>query len=279
YKPDNHTGKNTVKNKVAETCGTKGYTGDTVCECGVTVAEGKEIPATGKHTGGKATCKVKAVCTACKQSYGSLRSHSYSTVVTTKATLKKNGKTAVKCTVCGNVKSTATVYKVKSVKLSTTVYAYSGKNKTPSVTVKDSKGNVLKKGTDYTVSYPKKRKSVGKYTVTVTFKGKYSGTKKLTFEIVPAKANLSKVTAGSKQLTASWSKVKGASGYEVQYSTSKKFTKKTTKAVIRSSKSKKTTIKSLKKGKTYYVRVRAYKTVGKVKVYGAWSTVKSVKVK
>ena len=207
------------------------------------------------------------------------KSHTVKTV-TTKATLKKNGKTATKCTVCDYVSKSAKIYKIKSVKLSATTYTYNGKTKTPSVTVKDSKGKKLKKGTDYTVTYPKKRKAVGKYTVTVTFKGKYSGTKKLTFEIVPAKVKISKLTAGKKQLTAAWKTVSGATGYEVVYSTSKKFTKKTTKKVtVKKAKTKKTTIKKLKKGKKYYVKVRAYKTVSGKKIYGAYSAVKSIKVK
>ncbi|MBQ3137707.1 MAG: fibronectin type III domain-containing protein [Clostridia bacterium] len=205
--------------------------------------------------------------------------HTYQTI-TTKATLKKNGKTEIKCSVCGSVSKTTTIYYPKTIKLSATTYTYNNKTKTPSVTVKDSKGKTLKKGTDYTVTYPKKRKAIGKYTVTVTFKGNYSGTKKLTFEIVPAKVTLSKLTAGSKQLTAAWKTVSGATGYEVVYSTSKKFTKKTTKKVtIKKAKTKKTVIKKLKKGKKYYVKVRAYKTVGKAKIYGAYSKVKSVKVK
>ena len=64
------------------------------------------------------------------------------------------------------------------------------------------------------------------------------------------------------------------------YSTSSKFSSKTTKtATVKKGSSKKTTIKKLAKGKTYYVKVRAYKTVDGKKVYGAWSSVKSVKVK
>ena len=247
------------------------------CSCGDTYTE--IIKATGAHKGGTATCTTKAICTVCKQSYGSLKSHTYANTPT-KATLSKDGKVESKCTACGNVNSSTVINKVKSVKLSATAIAYNGKNQTPSVTVKDSKGKTLKKGTDYTVTYPKKRKSIGKYTVTVTFKGNYSGTKKLTFEIVPAKANLSKLTAGKKQLTATWKTVSGVTGYEVQYSTSKKFTKKTTKTVtIKKAKTKKTTIKKLSKGKKYFVRVRAYETVSGKKIYGAYSAVKNVKVK
>jgi len=47
---DNHTGTTFVKNATAATCGDKGYSGDTVCECGATITKGKEIPVTGKHS-------------------------------------------------------------------------------------------------------------------------------------------------------------------------------------------------------------------------------------
>ena len=100
------------------------------------------------------------------------------------------------------------------------------------------------------------------------------------------KPTISKLSKGKKQIKVSWKKVSSVSGYQVQYSTSKKFTKKTTKSVTikgNKSKSPSKTIKSLKAKKTYYVRVRTYKNVkfnGKtVKVYSGWSKVKSVKTK
>ena len=87
-------------------------------------------------------------------------------------------------------------------------------------------------------------------------------------------------SAKTKALTVTWKTVSGASGYQVKYSTSKKFTEKTTKsATVKKQKSKKTTIKKLKKGKKYYVKVRAYKTADGKKIYGAYSAVKNIKVK
>ena len=66
----------------------------------------------------------------------------------------------------------------------------------------------------------------------------------------------------------------------MQYSTSSKFTKKTTKTVkVKKGNTNKATVKRLKKGKKYYVRIRAFKTVSGKTLYGAWSTVKSVKIK
>ena len=63
---------------------------------------------------------------------------------------------------------------------------YNGKVKKPEVIATDSNGYELYEGTDYTVKYQSGRKEVGTYTVTVTFKGDYSGTKKLKFNIVSA---------------------------------------------------------------------------------------------
>lgn len=107
-----------------------------------------------------------------------------------------------------------------------------------------------------------------------------SFTSEISTATATAKVNLKSVKPGKKRLTASWAKVAGAKGYEVVYSTSKKFTKKTTKTVtIKKAKTVKTTVKKLKKGKKYFVKVRAYKVVNGKKVYSAWSTVKNVKVK
>lgn len=82
------------------------------------------------------------------------------------------------------------------------------------------------------------------------------------------------VTVGSYSTTVDLSGVKG---YQIKYFTSKKFTKKTTKTV----KVKKTTktVTKLKKKKTYYAKVRAYKMVNGKTYYSKWSTVKKVKVR
>ncbi len=59
-----------VTNRKEATCSEDGYTGDTVCSCGVVVSYGEIIPATGEHTGGTATCKDRKVCTVCGEAYG-----------------------------------------------------------------------------------------------------------------------------------------------------------------------------------------------------------------
>ena len=149
--------------------------------------------------------------------------------------------------------------------------------------VKDRTGRALKGGVDYNVSYPKGMKNVGKYTVKVTFKENYSGSKSLTYTINPKGTGVSKVTAAKKGFKVTWKKqATQTTGYQVQYSTSSKFKKAKTVTISKN----KTTSKSVGKlsaKKKYYVRVRTYKTVkvnGKnVKLYSGWSKAKSVTTK
>ena len=197
----------------------------------------------------------------------------------TKATTTKNGSIVYKCAECGGVASNTTVYYPKTVTLAATSYVYNGKTKTPAVTVKDSKGKVLKKGTDYTVSYASGRKNVGKYKVTVTFKGNYSGSKNLYFNITPPKTTVSKLTAGKKSIKVNITKKSTqVSGYQIQYATAKSFKSAKTKN-LSSYKTTSVTLTKLSAKKTYYVRVRTYKTVGGVKHYSAWSSYKYKKTK
>ncbi len=76
-------------------------------------------------------------------------------------------------------------------------------------------------------------------------------------------------------VTASWKKTAGAKGYQICYSTSSKWKNKKQKLVSKN----KVVIKKLKKRKTYYFRVRAYRLEGKKKVYGSWSGTKKIKIK
>ena len=88
-----------------------------------------------------------------------------------------------------------------------------------------------------------------------------------------------KITAKSKAFTVKWKKQTDVSGYQIQYSTSKKFKKGTKIKTVKKPNAAKTTIKKLKAGKKYYVRIRTYKTVGGTNCYSAWSKSKSVKTK
>ena len=92
-----------------------------------------------------------------------------------------------------------------------------------------------------------------------------------------AKASLTSAkNSKSKQILLKYKKVSGAKGYEISYSTDKKFKKAVTK---KNTAKTSYTISKLKKGKIYYVRIRAYKMDSKgKKVYGKYSSMKKVKV-
>lgn len=95
---------------------------------------------------------------------------------------------------------------------------------------------------------------------------------------VTVKKQTAKVKAGKKKLTVTWKKDKNVSGYQVKIATKKNF-KGAKTYTVKSYKTYKKVIKKLKAKKKYFVKVRAYKTVGKSKVYGAYSAVRSCKVK
>ena len=201
--------------------------------------------------------------------------------VTKKASLTTNGVKTYTCKSCKATKTEA-IPKVSNIKLSKTAYTYNGKVQRPGVTVKNSKGKALK-STDYKISYPKGMKNVGKYPAKVTFRGNYSGSKSMTYNINPKGTSVSKVKAAKKGFKVTWKKqATQTTGYQVQYSTSSKFKKAKTVTISKN----KTTSKSVSKlsaKKKYYVRVRTYKTVkigGKsVKLYSSWSKAKSVTTK
>lgn len=173
--------------------------------------------------------------------------------------------------------------KVKSVALTKTSYTYNKKAHKPGVVAKDDQGNKIP-ASDYTVKYSSGCKNVGKYVVTVTFKGEYKGTYTRTYNVVPQGTKLKSVKAGKKSFKATWKKQKmQTSGYQLAYSTSKKFAKKVKTVTVSKNGTVKKTVKKLSKKKTYYVKVRTYKTVknGKktIKLYSGWSAAKKVKTK
>ncbi|MDO4501996.1 MAG: fibronectin type III domain-containing protein [Coriobacteriia bacterium] len=139
-------------------------------------------------------------------------------------------------------------------------------------------GLELLKGVDYDVVYPAGRKAVGKYTVSVKLKGRFAGSGSARFTIKPATASVKSLTAGKRTLKVAAScrpSAKGAAAYKIAY---RLKGSKTWKYVSTTAQSK--VIKSLKKGRQYYVKVRAYKKVGGVTHYGSWSKTKlSKKVK
>ena len=190
------------------------------------------------------------------------------------ATVSADGKTAgSKCSVCGAViTKQTTIAKASKVSISKTKYTYNGKVLKPTLTVKDSAGKTIA-SKYYTVKWSNsKSKAVGKYTVTVTFKGNYSGSKKLTYTIVPkAVTGVKNASAATKSIKLSWKKVTGAKYYEVYGSTDGKTFKKITTVSTTGAEITKVNGKALSAGKTYYFKVRALDS--SKKLIGAYSKV------
>lgn len=205
--------------------------------------------------------------------------------ITTPASTSKDGSIVVKCSNCGDVKSTTTIAKIKSIALNKTSFTENGKVQKATVVAKDSANKTIA-ASNYTVSYSNSNsKKPGTYTATVKFNGKnYTGTKKLTYKInakAPAKTTVKLSKAKKTSLKASWSNVANATSYEVQYGTSKSF--KGAKTVKVSSKSSSKVLTKLKKNKKYYVRVRAVRTVKvdnkNTTLRASWSSAKNLKTK
>lgn len=198
-------------------------------------------------------------------------------------------------------------------------YPYTGKAITPAITVLYS-GKELVENQDYTATYTNNIYP-GKATLTISGKGKYGGNKKIEFNIVESdipvvkptetkvsnndkinvttknndkgtikvkrptkvkKLRLKKVT--SKVAVISWKlskKSEKVKGYQIVYSTNKKFRKNVKKKNVSYKKFKKLKktykIKNLKSGKAYYVKVRAYKKVNGIKIYGKFKKMKKFK--
>lgn len=171
------------------------------------------------------------------------------------------------------------ISKSAKVTLSQSSYTYSGGRKTPSVTVRIG-SKKLKKDSDYTLAYQNNSK-VGLASVVVTGKGNYTGAITKTFKINPQGTAISgKIKAQRKGFLVKWKKLtKNVKGYQVQYSTSRKFTKKTTATKSAKKSAVKLNVKGLKANRKYYVRVRVYHTVKGSKYYSGWSKVQSVKTK
>ena len=140
-----------------------------------------------------------------------------------------------------------------------------------SVAAVDAKGKVTIKG-------------CGKATITLlgAATNNYSkASSAIVITVTPKRLGIKKLDSPKKKtIKITWKKDSNVSGYQLQYSTSKKFSNSTTKSVtLKKNKYTSKTIGKLKSKKNYYVRIRGYKTAGKNKLYGKWSAVKKIRVK
>ena len=138
---------------------------------------------------------------------------------------------------------------------------------------------VLTKGADYSVSFSK-NKNIGKATVTIKGIGQYTGTLKKSFKIVPKSVKNLSVKGKMKKIKVSWKtqNTDKISGFNICYSTSKKFAASSTKKItITKARATSKTLTNLKSNKKYYVKIRTYKSVSGIKYYSKWSKVASAK--
>lgn len=177
-------------------------------------------------------------------------------------------------------KTAAATFSGMEIELDYTSTAYNGSDKEPGVSIQDASGNDLTEDVDYTLDYYNNL-TVGKATVIVSGKGKYAGViAGVRFTIKPKTVTVKSVKkASSRKLNVVWASHKTqTTGFQVRYATTKKFKSGTYKTVTLTSKSATSkALTKLKAGKTYYVKVRAYKTVDGKKIYSSWSKVKSAK--
>lgn len=177
-------------------------------------------------------------------------------------------------------KTAAATFSGMEIELDYTSTAYNGSDKEPGVAIQDAYGNDLTEDVDYTLDYYNNL-TVGKATVIVSGKGKYAGViAGVRFTIKPKTVTVKSVKkASSRKLNVVWASHKTqTTGFQVRYATTKNFKSGTYKTVTLTSKSATSkALTKLKAGKTYYVKVRAYKTVDGKKIYSSWSKVKSAK--
>lgn len=128
-----------------------------------------------------------------------------------------------------------------------------------------------------------KKKFMGKATITITSAATpdyNAATKKITVTVNPTKTKLSSVqNMQGKRISIKWKKNGIGSGYQIQYAANKKFSSAEKIVTVKKNKNTARIVKGLKKGKTYYVRIRTYKSASGTKVYSGWSKPKRVKIK
>lgn len=161
------------------------------------------------------------------------------------------------------------IYKSKISNISSKVYT--GKSIKPSIKVYYS-GRTLKEGRDYALEYGKNT-SVGTGSITIVGMGDYTGSKKITFKILPGKTSSLKVVSTTKStIKLNWKQVSSATGYRIYRSTSKDG-KYTRVATITKNTTTTYTDTKLKSGKTYYYKINTYKKVGKDTYYSPFTSI------
>lgn len=206
----------------------------------------------------------------------------YESEITQKASQTHNGSVFEECENCGSAQQ-LTISMIASVKLNQNKLIYNGKVQKPTFIIKDADGEKLEEREDYTVTYSAGCKNAGEYKATAKFKGKYEGSASLSFTIVPPTPVLKNLTAEKAGFRAAWAKNSAqTTGYQVKYSLKSDMSGAKTKSVSGIA-TVSAAISGLKTKTTYYVQVRAYKTVkvdGNEKtIYSNYSSKKKITTK
>lgn len=162
-------------------------------------------------------------------------------------------------------------------KLNRNTFTLSSSVQRPTVTVTDCFGNKLEYKKDFKVDYSSwSSKAVGRYTVTVTMMGNYSGTKTYAYYINPKPTTFKTSAQGGFKgvkngFTLKWNKQTGITGYQIQYSTRSDFSNAATVYGGNANATSKT-ITGRAGNTRYYVRIRTYKNINGKYFYSSWST-------
>lgn len=230
---------------------------------------------------GKVTLKSGSVIKAARAAYNAVPStqkllvtNASALTAAEKAFNKLSAPTAIKGVkaVSKSYNSISVTWKKNPVAKSYSVYRAATKNGSYKKLTTTTKTSYTDKKLKTGKTYYYKVRAYGKSLENKTLTGAYSA--RVAAKPVPAKASLS-LKSGKRAVTAKWSKVSGATKYELFRANSK--TGKYIKTRLTVKQSYKDT--KLKAGKRYYYKVRSYKTVSGKKIYSSYSTVKSIKAK
>lgn len=279
-----------IVNQSYASCTEDGYTGNIVCdECGKIVEMGKVIPKSSSirrsFTEVVYNGKVqRPLITVYDREGKQLEYKKDFTVSYSNFNSKNVGTYKVTVKMIGNYNDTRTyTYKIVpqtnvTPKLNRNTFTMSNNVQRPLVTVTDKNGKQLEYKKDFKVDYSNwNSKAVGRYTVTVTMLGNYSGKKTYAYYINPKGTTfLTSAQGGFKGIkngfTVKWNKqTNNTTGYQIQYATRSDFSNAATIYAGPSSANSKTV--TGRAGNTrYYVRIRTYKNIGGKYFYSDWST-------
>ena len=203
--------------------------------------------------------------------------HEYKSVLV-KASTKQDGYTADKCIRCDDITNKNVIKAIKGATLAYTNITYNCVANKPAVTVKDTAGNVIS-ADNYSVTYSD-NKNIGTATVTIKFKGNYTGTIVKHFDIVPLETIALYAKSQGSGFKLYWLiQPINTTGYEIAYTRDKNFKTGITTTTVKKSTSVSTTINKLSKNTKYYVRIRTYKTVNGKNYYSPYTNTVCVTTK